>query len=259
MANIDQLVKKSKNEAKMRPVLPLGQPLSLGAVGFIDGGAFRYMGTAHTMLGVDPGPADSGVGMPDVEIESGRDFSMRTYAKGETAEGFGQIASGKARAEVSFSSADAFMMAGRGLTVSTLTEPGILAAAMVRAFHAGLWEERFCLVYQIAAAKNFTAVLSEQSQSKLLLTGGASLGKGNVSLGDLTAGVKVSSQKGSMQKLVAGRNVVAFFNAYQVDDRILRSDRVKTAMAGVTQDTWSLSAAELDQQLRLPKKRLTAV
>ena len=98
MADINKLVRMCRRSAvKMRPVLPLGQAMSVGMVGFLDDDAFRYLGTVETMLGFSPGGSRTGKGPPRVLLVSGKDVSVLGRVNGETSETFGTIAKAKAR------------------------------------------------------------------------------------------------------------------------------------------------------------------
>jgi len=229
MADIDQLVKKCQRELKMRPVLPLGQAMSLGSIGYLDGHAFRYVGTSNTLLGLPPGRAIPGQGRQRVEVTSGREVALTVYAKGETSQTFGNLAKGKARVEVTFGSDKSFLLGGQKLNVRTLLEPSSLIAAMFRAYSAGVWLEKYCFVFQVGIVGSYTAVMSHQSGAKLLLSAGASIGKGQISLGDLVGGAHYESQSGALEQIAGEKRFVAFFNAYRVKDGFFTGPRLQVA------------------------------
>jgi hypothetical protein len=231
LADIDQLVKKCRSEVKMRPVLPLGQPMPLGSVGYLDGHAFRYVGTTDSLLDQRPAKPIPGEGRPAVEIVSGRDVTLSFHGKGESSQVFGDIAKGKARVEVTFNSEKSFLLAADILKIRMISEPSVLLAAMLRAYKAGVWEERYCFVFQVATVASYTAVLSRQAGAKLLLSVSAKIGSGPVSVGDMASGARFERQSGAVERIIAQKGTVAFYNAYRVKDSWFKAPKIEVATA----------------------------
>jgi hypothetical protein len=230
MADIDKLIRKCRRgSVKMRPVLPLGQAMSLGMVGYLDDHAFRYVGTVETMLGMKPSKPLPGSGSSSVEIASGKDVALSGRMSGETSEAFGDLAKAKARIEVTFQSDRSFLLLAHDLTISTLANPAALLTAMQRAYGAGLWRKEYCFVYQIATAASYRAALSHQAGAKLLLSADAGVGPSGVSLGDLGGKTRFEAQSGAIEQLISNRPVRAFFNAYKVKDHFFRGPAVAVA------------------------------
>ena len=245
MADIKALVRKVRQDIKMRPVLPVGQTIGIGSVGYIEDDAFRYVGTVSTMLQQGPGDPVSGNPVPIVSITSGRDVQLFFHAAGQTSETFGSIANGRARIEVTFSNDKSFLLAAESVTPTTMAEPHLLLQAMLRAYKAGAWQERYCFVYQVGVAATFTIALSEQAASKLLISGNAALGDGPATVGKLAAGVKFERASGATTVQVGEANICAFFNAYRVKDRVFRKLTTEVASAALG----STDAEELPRKL----------
>jgi hypothetical protein len=232
VADIDKLIKKCRNSTlKMRPVLPLGQPMELGMVGVLDDGAFRYRGKVRTMLGQAPGKPLAGDGSPSIELISGKDVELSAHAGGETSEAFGDIAKAKARIEVSLDSKNSFLVAAHDIAILNLPEPERLLTAMLRAYGAGLWLKNYCFVYQIAVPSSFQAILSHQAGAKVLLSASGDVGQGPVSLGDVSVKLNYERQRGELEQLIASKPTTAFFNAYAVKPHLFKPASVKTASA----------------------------
>ncbi|WP_327385527.1 hypothetical protein [Streptomyces sp. NBC_01207] len=230
MADVDKLVKRCQNSTiKMRPVLPLGQPISIGAVGYLEDHAFRYLGTCETMLGLPPGQPLKGQGQPQFELVSGKDVHYSTHAEGQTSEAFGVIANANGAVEISFDSDESFLIAARDVSVSTMENPISLLQRMLDRFSVNAWKEEYCVVYEIGLAETYTSVISQQSGSKLLLSADGSAGKGGLSLGQLAVGSRFEQQKGALDRLIAAHQVPAFFNAYKVRDRFFTGATTETA------------------------------
>jgi hypothetical protein len=232
VADVDKLVRMCRRStAQMRPVLPLGQAMSVGMVGFLDGAAFRYLGTVKTMLGVSPGRSRTGKGPPTVQLVSGKDVSASGRIEGETSETFGAIAKAKARIEVTFGSDKSFLLIAQRTAITTMSEPAQLLAEMLKAYKVGLWRKNYCLVYQVGVASTYRAALSHQTGAKLLLSTGATVAAGPVPLGDLGASANYESSNGAVEQVVSDEPVTAFFNAYRVKDRLFKDATVEVASA----------------------------
>ena len=230
MADLKSLVKKCRaSTLKMRPVLPLGQPLALGMVGFLDGEAFRYIGSVDTMLGTPPGPAQRGDSPISVDIISGKDVSVTTHGVGDTSEVFRGIAEAKARIEVTFASDKSYFLSAHDVAIQTMQDPNRLLGEMLRAYRAGLWQEEYCFIYQIGTAASLRAGLSHQSSAKLLLSASAAITAGPAPLASLGGKVGFERQSGALEQLVSNRPTRAFFNAYRVKARWFRGPTVKVA------------------------------
>lgn len=231
MADIDRLVNMCRREAKMRPVLPLGFAMKLGAIGRIEGGAFRQWGTSETLLAVAPGKPLTGGELPLVELQSGRDVQISALAKGATSATFGNLAKGKARIEVDMGSSRSFVAAAGDVKIKTLSEPHRLVNPMLRAYMDGLWDPDYVVVYEIGVAQRYSAILANIRDTKLLLSASAGIGSGALKAGDLAGNVSFEQQTSSTVKLIGGRNVVAFFNAYRVAESFWGKPVVRTAAA----------------------------
>jgi hypothetical protein len=250
MADLDKLVKKCRRgQLKMRPTLPLGQPMLLGNCGFIENQAFRYLGRSDTMLGTPPGEPVSGESHKSVEIVSGKDVDVTVRAHGEPSEAFKILIDAEAAVEITFASDKSFFVAADNVQIYTMQDPVVLLAAMLRLFNVGAWEKHFCFVYQIGVAASYSAALSYESSAKLLLNAEAKLAPGHLPVGRLAAGVGFARQSGSLDRIIAEDKVTAFYNAYQVKARFFRRPTVKTA-AALGPDA---AAAEISAALKVPQ------
>jgi hypothetical protein len=198
-------------------------------VGFIEGDAFRYLGTVKTMLGVSPGRSRTGKGPPDVYLISGKDVLLSGRVQGATSETFGAIAKAKARIEVTFESERSFLLVARRIAITTMSEPAQLLAEMLKAYKVGLWQKHYCLVYQVGVATGYRAALSHQTGAKLLLSTDAAVAAGPVPLSALGAGAQYESSNAAVEQVVSDEPVTAFFNAYRVKDRLFKEATIEVA------------------------------
>ncbi|WP_405922199.1 hypothetical protein [Streptomyces sp. NBC_00122] len=232
MTDINQLVDACRNGAtKMRPVLPLGQALSIGSIGFLEDHAFRYLGTVETLLGKNTGTPIPGGGISSFYTTSKDGYYNKIYASGATSETFGQIVGANAAIELTFAGESAFMLSAKNITIHTMADPATLLAEILKRYKTEAWEKRYCLVYQVGVAASYTAVLARQSGAKLLLGADASFGQGDFSVADAAAGARFERQIGALDHVVGAKDIPAFFSAYRVKERFFRSNIVKSASA----------------------------
>lgn len=230
MADLDQLVAKSRRGSlKMRPVLPLGQPVALGDCGYIEDQAFRYLGTSETMLGLPPGEPIAGESLQSVDVTSGKDVSITVHAKGQPSAAFNLVIDAEAAVEITFASSNSFFVAAENIQVFTMKDPVILLTELLRLYKVGAWQKHFCFVYQVGIATSYTAALSHEASAKLLLNADAKLEPAEVSIASLAAGFSFSRQSGSVERVIAKQDVTAFYNAYRVKKRFFAAPTVKTA------------------------------
>ncbi|WP_148684989.1 hypothetical protein [Mycolicibacterium tusciae] len=218
-----------KSSLQMRPTLPLGQSMALGDCGYIEDNAFRYLGTSDTMLGVPAGDPIPGKSQQSVEIVSGKDVNITVHAKGEPSAAFNIVIDAEAAVEITFASSKSFFIAAENVHVFTMKDPVILLAALLKLFNVGAWQKHFCFIYQIGVASSYSAALSHESSAKLLLNADVNLAPVEVSIASLAAGVKFARQSGSVERIIAKRDVTAFYNAYRIKDRFFSGPTVKTA------------------------------
>ena len=228
MADINKLVKACRSKLKMRPSLPLGQPISLGAVGYLEDHAFRYLGTAEIMLGQPPGALISGTGTPEVAFSSGKEVSLSVHAKGQVSPTFGEIIDANGAIEVSLGSSNSYLIAAKDIAYSAMQDPVLLLRAMLERYSAGAWQKEYCFIYEIGTPASYTAMLSQQSGARVLLSADVAPGPA-ISVGDLGAGIGFKRQSGALDRLISDQRMPAFFNAYRVKERFFRAPAIKTA------------------------------
>lgn len=168
MSSISRFVDKTRAELKVRPILPFGASVRLGAVGVVEDGQFSPRGNVQSILGGEVGEVSVGE-RGNWQITSGNDVQMSFLAAGSASTIFPAAPKADARVEVSFGSSDSFLASVDALEVSTMTNPHLLLNAMLDAFRRGTWQPEYVLVYEVVVPRHALVLLARQAQSQFLL------------------------------------------------------------------------------------------
>ena len=166
MADLARFVTTVHRRFGMRPVLPLEFPIEIGDIGRIgNDGVWHPITTVRHSFNGFPGrvqrAADGRVWEACTD-----DVSFETYGRGETSSLVPVEAHAKARAEISFGSPGAFVLAARGVTIRTANELETLIDKIHLAYHTrrqrpeeGRWWRDYRFVLAVADAERFTAMM----------------------------------------------------------------------------------------------------
>jgi len=165
MADLAGFVTAVHQQFGMRPVLPLEFPIEIGDVGTIgnDGVWHPITTVRHGFHGV-PGRVRR---RADERVwEAAADVSFELFQRGQVSSLVPTPVHAKARAEISFESSDAYVLAARGVTIRTATELDGLIDKIHLAYHTrrerpeeGRWYRDYRFVFVVADAERFTAMM----------------------------------------------------------------------------------------------------
>jgi hypothetical protein len=178
MADIAGFVTEVHRRFGMRPVVPLEFPIEIGDIGTIGkDGAWRPISTVRHRFHGFPGRVRRVSDGRVWELCSGDDVTFRLYDRGETSQLVPAPAHAKARAEISFRSPGAFVLAARGVTVRTAADMEALIDKIHLAYHTrrqrpeeGRWYKEFAFVFEVADAERFTALLPSNGSARVAVT-----------------------------------------------------------------------------------------
>jgi len=214
MSQVDQLVQKATEGIQARPILPFGTTLRLGDVGVVGRSQnWEPRGTAGSLLATRVGRSNEG-SRANWSITSGNEVGISALARGEASTLFPKAPKASARVEISFGSAESFLLSVRDLHVLTLANPAALITAMLKAFGRGTWRREYVLVYQLVIPRYSLILLSKHADSSFLLTAKAKAAVQGGSA-DLAGNVRLTYQNKDAVNLDAGRQPL-FFNGYRV-------------------------------------------
>ena len=227
MAAVDRYIEKAREEFKVRPVLPLGQPMEVGVIGRVTDGAFHPWSTTDEILGLEPGTFTTSAAQSAWQLQSGRDVSLGMVARGQAGHLFPNVPSANARAEIEFSSDDAFLMAAKNPVFTALDSPKALADAMLVAQQRGDWQDDYVLVYQVVKVDYLMVLRASGTGGKALIEFAADVDPAGRKLADLAGSFSFNYVDQSLLSF-EGTKVDAFFNAYRVRESLWSWPSVET-------------------------------
>jgi hypothetical protein len=178
MADIAGFVSEVRRQFGMRPVVPLEFPIEIGDIGMIGSdGSWRPISTVRHRFHGYPGRVRRATDGRVWELCSGDDVTFKLYDRGETSQLIPVPAHAKARAEITFGSPGAFVLAARGVTVRTATDMEELIDKIHLAYHTrrqrpeeGRWYKEHAFVFEVADAERFTALLPSNGRARVAIT-----------------------------------------------------------------------------------------
>jgi hypothetical protein len=234
MSGVERFVKGVQSEFGVRPVIPFGAPIEIGDIGRIgDDGAWQPLSSTQHRFGVAPSNVRDEKPNEEVwDMTSGHDASFKVYADGQTSKLFTNVADAKARAEISFKSADSFVFASRDMDIHTASELSAVLEAIRRAYHlrrdlpeAERWEKDYVFVFATVDAQRFTALVAKESGTDIAVTGEGQVGP-PAAAADLALGVSVGVSSKQVTKDNAHPAPSRFFRGYRLNPGIFtRWDR----------------------------------
>jgi hypothetical protein len=161
MADIAGFVTEVHRRFGMRPVVPLEFPIEIGDIGTIGkDGVWRPISTVRHRFNGFPGRVRRTAEERVWEACSGDDVTFRLYGRGETSALVPVQGHAKARAEITFCSPGAFVLAARGVTIRTAIDMDALIDKIHLAYHTrrerpeeGRWYKEFTFVFAVADAE----------------------------------------------------------------------------------------------------------
>lgn len=243
MADIAGFVAEVQRRFGMRPVVPLEFPIEIGDIGTIaSDGTWRPITTVRHRFHGFPGRVRRTTVGPVWDLSSGDDVSFRLYDRGETSPLIPAAAHAKARAEITLSSPDSFVLAARGVTLRRAVQLDDLIDRIHLAYHTrrqrpeeGRWYKEYAFVLEVADAERFTALLPANGRARVAITP-----KG-------TAGPPSSPAKlASLVRFGAGSEDLEHANLRDARGRFYRAYRLRPeVLARWREEPWSRARGEI--------------
>jgi hypothetical protein len=218
----DALTKAFYEKSKVILVRPLGSRVALGSVGYFSDGQWVDVSTTKEMFDITL-TADAGSGQPNsFSGKSGSRLKFEAKAAGEASAMTPAVANAKARIEISFGSAGAFVMNVKSQRVASATKLGKLMEAIRHAYRYGetmephrRWKKNYAVVVGLASAQSVTALLSSSKDATAVISGGAT--SPATTLGQLDASMSVSFSHESVDDLWMGPAEGYAFRALKIE------------------------------------------
>lgn len=253
MADIAGFVTEVHRRFGMRPVVPLEFPIEIGDIGTIgNDGVWRPISTVrHTFHGF-PGRVRRSTTGRVWEACSGDDVAFELYRRGETSTLIPAAAHAKARAEITFGSSRAFVLAARGVTIRTAADMEALIDRIHLAYHTrrerpeeGRWYRDFTFVFAVADAERFTALLPSNGSARVAITPKGTAGPPS-SPGKLASLVRFGPGAEDVERTNQRDARGRFYRAYQLRPEVLARWREEpwTRSRGVISFEWPTPSFE---------------
>jgi hypothetical protein len=191
--------------------------IALGDVGILNGKTFvgwsslRAMGYPPSQFGASPW----GVPAPMVfQSQDTTQIGFKTKAELAKIPGVPQIADLSFGAEIKFGKQGAVVFSAKDARVQRIDNVIALGKTILDLFYRGLWEEKWILVTEVVKAARATILISDSSNSSLVLKTKAKA----MDIADLSANVSAVFSSGAQIRIVAEEGLTPLFRAVRVDD-----------------------------------------
>ena len=148
------LIKSVQDKTDLRLVLPFGLGLRIGHVISVGkDGSFALQGSSESLLGLKPGKIVPPPGKFDTTWRSGEDVKFNFRAAGSGSALFPDVASVNAGFDVSFGSANAWLLAVTGRAVSAMEDTNRFRQPIIGAYLTNVWKADWAMVTGIATVE----------------------------------------------------------------------------------------------------------
>lgn len=187
-----------------------GDFMEIGDLGILDAGRFRKMSSLKE-LGI-PFTTTSWASKQDVQYTSTKGTTIKPSA--------GASVPGIAKAEITinFSRAGAFVFHATGLTPHQIENRSAVAEAIVAAYRRNKWDKKWLLVESLHRAQLATIIVSQDSESGIVLVANVNAPLVAISLADPQIGLSVSSVSGKIVHLVSARDIHPLYSCLRLRD-----------------------------------------
>jgi hypothetical protein len=156
--------------------MPFGLNLKIGDIVSVNqDGSFTLEGSCHSLLGRDAGavrPPDAAV---NLIRQSGKNTAIHFRAQGQTSTLFQNLPNGNAGIDISFGSADSWVLGLTGRAISSIEEVDSLRNSILDAHSRKVWKADWVLINSLATVEKMTLIAStiQNTNVALSLTGQA--------------------------------------------------------------------------------------
>ena len=217
-----ELIKSiQKFGADLRLILPFGLDLRLGDVISVSrrDGSFRLEGTCASLLGRGAEKRRSEQPSSFSLIrQSGDDVKMTFRAEGSASSLFEDLPTAKAGYDISFSSANAWLLAFTGRTLTVLGETNAFRRPILDAYRRQVWKPDWALVTGIGKVERLTLIASRSRDTKVAIAFRGQVDASAPVEVQLAAGATILTQNKELIQCMPDGPAVAFCQGMRVRD-----------------------------------------
>jgi hypothetical protein len=240
-----KLIRSIQKATDLRLILPFGLNVKLGdVIGVGKDGNFTLEGSANSLLGKGlVKPRVQQPGKISIYNQSGKKTKVQFRAKGKSSPLFDGLPSTSAGMDISFGSADEWVLAIAGRSLTSLDSIDNFRRPILDAYRWKVWKPDWALVTSIATADQMTLLAARTAETKVALSLSAPVAPNAALEVKLTAGATIVATSSQITQCITTEPSVAFCSAIRVRDRWWSSPTVRN-LAKALPSMDPLSAAE---------------
>jgi hypothetical protein len=219
-----------KKETDLRLIMPFGLNLRLGdVISVAKNGEFTLEGTANSILG--PGLVSTRTQQPakvNLYNQSGSKTQVQFRAAGTASGLFQGLPTADAGVDISFGSADEWVLALTGRSLTSLQNINNFRRPILDAYRWEVWKPDWALVTSIATVDKMTLLASRTSKTKVALSLTAPAVPNAPVEVKLTAGATIVATSAQITQCITSDPIVAFCSAIRVRDSWWSGPTIKT-------------------------------
>jgi hypothetical protein len=219
-----------EKETDLRLILPFGLNLKLGdVIGVGKNGDFTLEGTANSIL--VPGLISTRTEQPakvNLYNQSGSKTHVEFRGAGTASGLFPGLPSADAGVDISFGSADEWVLALTGRSLKSLQNINNFRRPILDAYRWNVWKEDWALVTSLATVDKMTLLASRTSDTKVALSLSAPIVPNAPAEVKLTAGATIVATSAQITQCITSDPIVAFCSAIRVRDSWWSGPTIKT-------------------------------
>lgn len=228
-----QLIRSIQQTTDLRLILPFGLNVHNGdVIGVGKTGVFTLEGTCRSLLGMEAGMPIPGQAPAEILQQSGQDAQYTFRQAGSASTLFPELPTAQAGFDISFGSAESWLLAARGRTIDSLGELHRFRRPILDAYRRNVWRPDWALVVSVARVEKMTLLASASRNTKLALSLGAEISPNAATEVKLTADVSIVATNQQLVQCIASHPITAFCTALRVKDSWWRSPDIGTLARG---------------------------
>lgn len=213
------LIRSIQRDTDLRLVMPFGLNLRVGDVISVgrDGG-FTLEGTCGSLLDCPAGQPRTPSGSIGLMRQSGKNTTFKFRAAGTASALFQDLQNTKAGFDISFGSADGWVLALKGRSLTSLDDIDRFRRPILAAYRLKVWKSDWALVTSISTVERMTLIASRTSNTNVALALSGQVAANMPLEVQFTSGASILAISNEIIQCIIDEPLVAFCSAKRVCD-----------------------------------------
>ncbi|GAT03709.1 hypothetical protein [Mycolicibacterium fortuitum] len=216
------LLRSVQERTDTRLIIPFGLEIRIGDVIRVDpNGEFTLEGSTSSVLGV-PRPSSKDIRdgrAVDLADMFGKGATRTFRVEGEASTLFPDLPSATAGFDISFNSANSWLLALTGRNIRSFTEVDRYRKPILDAYGRGVWRRDWALVTTVAYADRMTLLAASSSATRVALSLAATVTAASPLSAQLTAGASIAASNNELTQCITDTPGPVGCRALRVRDR----------------------------------------